>query len=139
LVNARLLHETPYLDVKDRLENMGVVGGEGFWLLIRNNLDKFGDVAGWSTVINAPMPGQITDEDAGFCKQAAEMLPDDIDAETWGLWVGDLKEQTGRKGKSLFLPLRMALTGRARGPEMDKLLPLLGARRAKARLAGGIG
>jgi len=139
LVNARLLHETPYGDVKARLENMGVVGGENLWLLIRNNLDKLGDAAGWSTVINAPMPGQITDEDAEFCKQAAAMLPDDIDTETWGQWVGELKEQTGRKGKSLFLPLRMALTGRARGPEMDKLLPQLGAKRAKARLAGGVG
>jgi len=139
LVNGRLLHETAYLDVKDRLETMGVAGGEEFWLLIRNNITKLGEIAGWSTVINAPMPGQINDEDIDFCRQAAELLPDELDGQSWGQWVGNLKEKTGRKGKSLFLPLRMALTGRTHGPEMDKLLPLLGAKRAKARLAGEVG
>ncbi len=139
LVNARLLHDTPYADVKDRLDDLGVAGGEEFWLLIRNNLGKLGDAAGWSTVINAPMPGQIAAADAEFCKQAAILLPDEINGETWGLWIGELKQKTDRKGKSLFLPLRMALTGRERGPEMDKLLPLLGAKRAKARLAGETG
>ena len=139
LVNGRLLHETAYFDVKDRLETMGVAGGEEFWLLIRNNITKLGEIAGWSTVINAPMPGQINDEDVDFCRQAAELLPDELDGQSWGQWVGNLKEKTGRKGKSLFLPLRMALTGRTHGPEMDKLLPLLGSKRAKARLAGEVG
>ncbi len=139
LLNARLLHETPYGEVKDRLESLGVAGGEAFWQLIRNNIGKLGEAAGWSTVINAPMPGQINDEDIEFCKLAAELLPDELDGQSWGQWVGHLKEKTGRKGKDLFLPLRLALTGRRRGPEMDKLLPLLGAKRAKARLQGETG
>lgn len=136
LVNARLLHETPYADVKERLDALGVAGGEEFWLFVRPNLNKLGDAAGWSTVIYATMPGQIADEDAAFCKQAAEMLPSKIYDDTWSEWTGALKESTGRKGRSLFLPLRMALTGRQRGPEMNKILPLLGADRAKARLQG---
>jgi len=136
LVNARLLHETPYADVKDRLGALGVAGGEDFWLLVRANLNKFGDAAGWSTVLYAPMPGQIADEDAEFCKQAAELLPSKLNDESWGEWTSALKESTGRKGRSLFLPLRMALTGRQRGPEMDKILPLLGTERAKGRLSG---
>ena len=139
LVNARLLHETNYYDVKDRLEDMGVEGGEAFWLLVRGNLEKLGDAAGWSTVLHAPMPGQIEDEDAEFCKQAAEMLPSKIYDDTWSEWTSALKQSTGRKGKSLFLPLRMALTGRARGPGMDQILPLLGTKRAVARLMGETG
>ncbi|MCF6220929.1 MAG: glutamate--tRNA ligase [Robiginitomaculum sp.] len=139
LVNARLLHETPYADVKDRLDALGVAGGEDFWLLVRANLDKLGDAAGWSTVIYAPMPGQIANEDADFCAKAAEMLTGNIDENTWGAWTSALKEATGRKGKTLFLPLRMALTGRQRGPSMDQILPLLGTERAKARLMGKAG
>ena len=139
LVNARLLHETPYDVVKDRLDALGVAGGEEFWLFVRANLNKLGDAAGWSTVIYAPMPGQIAGEDAAFCKQAADMLADNLDENTWGEWTSALKESTGRKGKTLFLPLRMALTGRARGPGMDEILPLLGAERAKARLMGETG
>ncbi len=139
LVNGRLLHETPYADVKQRLDALGVAGGADFWHLVRGNLDKLGDAAGWSTVIYAPMSGQIADEDADFCKQAADMLPDNLDENTWGEWTSALKQSTGRKGKSLFLPLRMALTGRARGPGMEQILPLLGSKRAKARLMGETG
>ena len=56
--------------------------------------------------------------------------------ETWGEWTAKLKAEQGRKGKSLFMPLRRALTGRDRGPEMGQLLVLLGADKAKARLKG---
>jgi len=45
-----------------------------------------------------------------------------------------LKEATGRKGKALFLPLRLALTGREHGPDMGALLPLIGREEALARL-----
>jgi glutamyl-tRNA synthetase len=42
-----------------------------------------------------------------------------------------VKEATGRKGKGLFMPLRKALTGMERGPEMATLLPLLQVIRAR--------
>ncbi|HHL43483.1 MAG TPA: glutamate--tRNA ligase, partial [Hellea balneolensis] len=136
LINARLLHELPLSAVADKLEALGVPANEPFWNLIKTNISKIGEAAGWSTVIYAPMPGQIADEDKAYCAQAADMLADEIDETTWSDWVGRLKTETGRKGKTLFLPLRLALTGRAHGPEMDKLLPLLGAKKAKARLRG---
>lgn len=139
LVNARLLHDTPYEIVKDRLEAFGVGGGEAFWTLIRANIEKLGDTVGWSTALYAPMAGQIEDEDKDFCVAAADCLPDDIDGDTWGAWTGTLKSETGRKGKSLFMPLRRALTGRNRGPEMGAILQILGAERAKARLRGEAG
>ncbi|NBR79174.1 MAG: glutamate--tRNA ligase, partial [Alphaproteobacteria bacterium] len=50
-----------------------------------------------------------------------------------------LKEQTGRKGRALFMPLRLALTGQAHGPEMQHMLALIGHARASARLAGQTG
>jgi len=46
-----------------------------------------------------------------------------------------LKAATGKSGKALFQPLRAALTGELDGPEMVKLLPLMGMERARARLA----
>lgn len=136
LVNARLLHETPYAVVKERLDDYGVSGGEEFWTLIRANLEKLSDIVGWSTGLFAPMAGQIDDEDAAFCAAAADSLPDDITDATWSEWTSALKAETGRKGKALFMPLRRALTGRNRGPEMGAILALLGAERAKGRLRG---
>jgi nondiscriminating glutamyl-tRNA synthetase len=49
--------------------------------------------------------------------------------------VAALKERTGLKGKELFAPIRAALTGRAEGPELKKVLPLLGKRVILERLA----
>ena len=47
--------------------------------------------------------------------------------------VGAVKAATGRKGKALFMPLRIALTGRRSGPEISDLLPLLGRAGTLAR------
>ncbi|NNE59218.1 MAG: glutamate--tRNA ligase [Hellea sp.] len=136
LLNAKLLHETEYAEVKDRLEALGVGGGEDFWNLIRANISKLGDAASWSVMAFAPMAGQIEPEDAEYCALAADALPDKVTDETWSTWTAFLKETTGRKGKGLFMPLRLALTGRARGPEMNKMLAVLGAEKARARLKG---
>ena len=136
LLNGRLLHETPYAVVKDHLESLNVGGGEAFWNLIRTNVSKVSETAGWSTVLYAPMPGQIEEEDRAFCIAAANSLPDKVTDATWSEWTGTLKVDHARKGKTLFMPLRRALTGRDRGPEMGSLLVLLGAEKAKARLRG---
>ncbi len=135
-LNAKYLHQLPYIDVKDRLEALGIEGGEDFWLLIRDNLQTFGEVAGWATVLYAPHAGRISEDDKDFCAQAADLLPDQIYEETWQEWTEALTLATGRKGKSLYTPLRLALTGRERGPSMQKFLLLLGATRAKKRLRG---
>ena len=135
-LNAKILHDMPYTDAKPQLDALGVGGGEAFWNLVRDNLTVFGDVAGWNAVVFAPAKGIIAEEDEDFCREAAECLPDALDAESWGAWTKELKTRTGRKGRGLFMPLRLALTGRERGPGMDQLLLLMGADRARARLRG---
>jgi glutamyl-tRNA synthetase len=75
-------------------------------------------------------------EDAAFLEIAAATLPPEPwDAATWGAWKSTLERETGRKGRDLFHPLRMALTGRESGPELAALLPLIGRARASARLS----
>ncbi len=138
LINGRLLHDTPYADVKDRLDAMGVAGGERLWLLARDNITKLPEMADWSNMLHAPMAGKIADEDAEFCKTAAGCLPAVITDSTWSEWTRELKSKTDRKGKSLFLPLRLALTGRSGGPSMGDVLDLLGAEKSAARLRGDI-
>lgn len=48
---------------------------------------------------------------------------------------GTIRHMLNVSGKALFQPLRAALTGELDGPEMAKLLPLIGAERARRRLA----
>src|SRR6218665_2061194 len=74
--------------------------------------------------------------DADFLAKASELLPPEPwDEATWAQWTGALKEQSGRKGRSLFHPLRLALTGREDGPELKSLLPLLGRKVCRDRLS----
>ena len=53
--------------------------------------------------------------------------------------VEAVKGETGLKGKHLFKPLRAAITGRASGPELGALLPLIGTDRALARIRAAKG
>lgn len=134
-LNAKLLHELPFADVDDRLRDAGIAANETFWLAVRGNLHKFDEVRDWWQVVNGEIEPVI--EDGGFVGQAAELLPPEPwDERTWAEWTNALKAATGARGKALFHPLRLALTGREAGPELKTLLPLIGRARACARLAG---
>ena len=135
LLNARLIHALPYGAVADRLHAMGVGGEEGFWETVRGNLAVLGDVKSWWRVVHDPLEPVIADP--ALCRKAAELLPPEPwDDNVWTAWSAAVKEATGAKGKALFGPLRLALTGREDGPELRQLLPLIGRDRASARLEG---
>jgi nondiscriminating glutamyl-tRNA synthetase len=51
-------------------------------------------------------------------------LPNRNVVTDWKAIINTVKERTKRKGKQLFHPIRVALTGSASGPELDKLVPL---------------
>lgn len=136
-LNARLLHEMDFGAVSERLCAMGVDIDHTAWLAIRPNLETLADAKDWFVLIEGPVTPLVAEEDADFVKTAAELLPEGpLGADSWSAWTGALKEKTGRKGKALFMPLRLALTGQSHGPEMSVLLPLIGAERAKRRLHG---
>ncbi|MEQ8405866.1 MAG: glutamate--tRNA ligase [Oceanicaulis sp.] len=134
-LNAKLLHMLEYAEVKDRLQGLDADGGDAFWHAVRPNLTRLKDVAEWRRLVDGPVEPVI--EDSGYAAEAAALLPaDPLGPDSWSEWTGAIKEKTGRKGKQLFMPLRLALTGQPRGPEMSELLPLIGAETAKKRLAG---
>ncbi len=133
-LNARLLHAMPYEAALPRLTSLGLEG-EAIWLLLRDNLHKFNDIVEWSKLVLGPVEPIIAEEDRDFLALAKALLPPEPwSLETWGEWTNALKAATGRKGKPLFLPLRLALTGRHDGPELKSLLPLVGRTACLARL-----
>tara|TARA_B100001939_G_scaffold345686_1_gene362830 strand:- start:25181 stop:26518 length:1338 start_codon:yes stop_codon:yes gene_type:complete len=133
VLNAKILHDTSYDEVKNRPEMTGV--SEAFWLTVRPNLKKLRDVKDWRALVEGPVRPKI--EDPAFTARAAELLPEgDWDEGTWKSWTTAVKDATGAKGKALFLPLRQAITGLDQGPEMGALLPLIGREKVRARLLG---
>ena len=136
-LNARILHDMPYEAAAARLGALGAPDDAAFWDGIKGNLNLFGDVENMLALINGPITPVIDAEDADYVTQALAMLPPaPLTAESWSHWTSALKEATGRKGRGLFMPLRLALTGQAHGPEMQHLLPLIGYDTAVARLQG---
>jgi glutamyl-tRNA synthetase len=134
-LNAKLLHMLPYAAVADRLKAIGIEGGEAFWDAVRGNLAALGEAKLWWEVVQGPLQPAITD--ASLCAKASGLLPPEPwDSSTWEKWAADVKQATGAKGKALFQPLRLALTGRQHGPELKHLLLLIGRKRAVARLEG---
>ena len=131
-LSARTLHAMPYGGVRDRL---GGDFGEALWLAVRGNLATLDEAGTWAEVVRGPIAPTI--EEAGFLAEAASRLPSEPwDEATWKAWTSTLSAASGRKGRALFHPLRLALTARETGPEMAKLLPLIGRARAEARLRG---
>jgi len=134
--NARMVHHLSYADVKDRLDTLGIDDAEALWNSVHENLAKFGEISQWSELVKGPVESVVADEDREFIDAARESLPaEPWDENTWGVWTKQLKTETGRKGKGLFMPLRLALTGQSHGPELTTLLPLLGRTACQDRLS----
>ncbi|MEX0807138.1 MAG: glutamate--tRNA ligase [Dongiaceae bacterium] len=130
-INARVLHGYEYYQVAGRLAPLGC--DAPLWQAIHGNLDRLTDAADWVAICYGEI--EPLREEPEFLLEAASLLPPEPwDRDIWANWTGALKERTGRKGRALFRPLRLALTGRDAGPEMAALLPLIGADRARRRL-----
>ena len=131
-VSARIVHQLPFEAVRDRLP-AGMDAAA--WEAVRPNLKMVAEAADWWAVVEGPVEAAVAEEDHGYLAEAAEVAAEiDWAGDPWHALTGELKARTGRKGKALFLPLRLALTGRSEGPDMAALLPLIGRERALERL-----
>jgi len=133
-LTARLLAAKPYEDVAATIAALGVPDALApqFWEVTRENITTLNDLEGWWRLFRDGAEPVIDDADREFVAQAMALLPEGPhDAESWGRWTAEVKAATGRKGKSLFMPLRKALTGQAHGPDMARVLPLLQVIRAR--------
>ena len=133
-LTARLLAARPYEDVAGTVAALGVPDALApqFWEVTRENITTLNDLEAWWRLFRDGAEPVIDDADREFVAQAMALLPEGPhDAETWGKWTAEVRAATGRKGKSLFMPLRKALTGQAHGPDMARVLPLLQVIRAR--------
>ncbi|MBT3238217.1 MAG: glutamate--tRNA ligase [Rhodospirillaceae bacterium] len=135
-LNAQTLHAMDFNTVSARIADLGAeFADDAFWQAVRPNLERLSDVMVWHDVCFGSVDPVI--EIADFIAAATEVLPPEPwDEGTWKTWTGDVKEATGAKGKELFKPLRLAITGLDHGPELKALLPIIGRERILKRLNG---
>lgn len=135
-LNQKLLHQLPFTEVQPLLAARGMEAIDAnFWEQIKPNLSTIDEAKDWWDVIFQPITPVIEDKD--FTQQAAGLLPQgEWGTSSWDALINAVKDKTGRKGKELFMPLRLALTGMEHGPDMKTVFALLGRDRAEKRLLG---
>jgi len=127
-LTGRYLQQLPLEAVADEIAALGVPADQAdrFWSVTRENISTLKDLSGWWAMFRDGADPVIEEGDGDFIKEAMAMLPDmPFDESTWSNWTAAVKEATGRKGRGLFRPLRLALTGQEHGPEMAAVMPLL--------------
>ncbi len=133
-LTAQHLAAQPFAAMREKIAALGVPDdkAEAFWQVVRENITTADDMETWWKLMREGAEPLIDEEDREFVAQALELLPPSPwSPNTWRDWTAAVKEATGRKGRALFMPLRKALTGRADGPDMARLMPLLQVVRAK--------
>lgn len=132
--NRKVIQNFSYTKITEYLEHMGgPVIEEEFWNAIRPNIKILTDIQDWWTICQTQVTPILID--SALTHFAAETFPGLNTPDWWAVWMTHLK-QTGKSGKALFLPLRLALTGQEHGPELKELIPLLGEHRVRYRLQG---
>ena len=132
-LNAKLLHHASYAEVANAIPLD--ISEEDFDLL-RGNISRLSDLEGWLPVLHGEIdPPALTHEERLLVRDAATIAEKlEWGAEAWSSLTAELKTATGKKGRELFHPLRLALTGRESGPEMAGLVARIGKDRAVRRL-----
>jgi glutamyl-tRNA synthetase len=133
LVNSRLLHKAEFASVASRLVPDAT---EEDWLLLRPNLSRLSEFNAWYAVLHGEVdPPELSHEERLLVKDAATIAAAlEWTGEAWRHLTDELKRSSGKKGRELFHPLRLALTGRESGPEMAGILARMGRDRAVQRL-----
>ncbi len=109
---------------------------EPFWSLVRENISRREDVAGWLEALSSEPPldadavAILGDSAPELWQVAAELAGED----DFGLVTSVLRERTGLGGRRLFKPLRAALTGRHDGPELVRLWSWFSSAERSARI-----
>jgi glutamyl-tRNA synthetase len=140
---AQLVHWQK--ETLSRMNNAEVgawLGGEGdpaFVELVRHNVVLPADAKPWIAAVRGELPplGEaelqiIRSAGPAFFSTAAAALGEA--GLNWKLLTTLVRDRTGRKSAELFMPLRVALTGQAHGPELAPMLSMMNLATARRRL-----
>lgn len=133
-LNSKFFQLIDFENIFDDLKKINIHITKEFWYLIRGNIKTLNDVNFWWNVVYGNIK-TIKDSEE-FTNLAIKTLPKkDFDKNTWSIWTSLIMKESGRKGKDLFKPLRLCLTGQSNGPEMASLVFIMGRDKVIERLS----
>ena len=133
-LNKEILQSYEFSEIKQKFHDQKLLNASNdFWIFAKNNINYFSDVLYWWKIINNEEIYPTKDQ--YYLNIASQLLPDDpFDITTWKKWTSKISVKTNRSGKELYLPLRLALTGQKKGPELKFLMPLLNKKQILMKL-----
>ena len=138
-LNHKIIAMSSYQRMLPTIEKLGITVEQSFFEAIKPNLDIMSQLKQWYEICRAQLVPVIDEEDRAFLREIADLLPAKLDENSWDEWINLIKKQTDRKGKSLFMPIRKALTASEDGPELKLVLPLIDRAVVLKRLGGAEG
>jgi len=133
-LNSKFFQLIDFENIFDDLKKININITKEFWYLIRGNINTLNDVNFWWDIVYGNIK-TIKDSEE-FTNLAIKTLPKkDFDKNTWSTWTSLIMKESGRKGKDLFKPLRLCLTGQSNGPEMASLVFIMGRDKVIERLS----
>lgn len=136
LINKKILAEKTFDEVKSKLQaSLKNLTDDkkmhALWDTVKGNINKLSEVSFWDDVFHGKMKMSTEKLDDTFLKQMLDTLPSGADFDQW---ISKLKEISGKKGRDLFHPIRIALTDLENGPELKKIVQFLGYDAIKERI-----
>ncbi|MBM5782450.1 MAG: glutamate--tRNA ligase [Pelagibacterales bacterium] len=127
VINQKLLLNSQFSEIKTRLAKIGIADiDEKFFNYLKQNINFLHEMKEWWQICKTNFRYTNKNEDKEFLQKTANLLPQNTyDENCWSLWLEQIKTNTDRKGKDLFMPIRLALTGQEHGPELKFLVNLI--------------
>ena len=137
ILNSKIYQLIDFEEINEDLNKMNISITKEFWNLIRGNIALLKNVKDWWDICFGTIHSIIENQD--FLDTALEVLPiDQFNEKTWSTWTKKLSQVTGKKGKELYMPLRLCLTGQNKGPEMADLILMMGRDKIIKRLSNQV-
>ncbi len=135
-LNHKILSQSNYKQKKNALAALGCEVDERFFNAVKSNINIISEIKQWYDICRTKITPVIASGDKDFLMKISKLLPLNIDENSWDLWLREIKKQSERKGKELFMPIRKAITGAEHGPELKIVLPLIDREVIVKRLEG---
>lgn len=158
LINKKILAEKAFKDVKEEIKKILQTKPEfqcegtqqnhndccscskisDLWDTVKENVNKISDISLWYDVLcsqNQKIKAEMEQSDMAMLQQMSQTLQKNEDGNVdFDAWIKNLKKVSGKKGRDIFHPMRIALTGLENGPELRKITQFLGYDEIKRRI-----
>lgn len=134
-LNRKTLANYNFQEIKERAESFGFIDlSEEMFEIIKDNLDLITDVEKWYNAIINPQIVELNNDDCEFLSLCLNEISSELSDSFYEDWLSRIKQKSNRSGRSLFNPIRLALTGTDYGPELKKIIPFIGLEEVQKRI-----